>query len=113
VQRRDGSITALQAGGRALGVRAEPRIALERVTLELGDRVLLFTDGVTEARPVGGREFEMEGLLDVVAGLDPSADGHATADAVLAAVDAHAAGAALDDTALLVIRAVPRQSRTT
>jgi phosphoserine phosphatase RsbU/P len=113
VQRRDGSITALQAGGRALGVRAEPRIALERVTLELGDRVLLFTDGVTEARPVGGRELEMEGLLGVVAGLDPSADGHVTADAVLEAVDAHAAGAALDDTALLVIRAVPRRSRAT
>jgi phosphoserine phosphatase RsbU/P len=112
VQRRDGSITELQAGGRALGVRAEPRIALERVTLDLGDRVLLFTDGVTEARPVGGRELEMEGLLDVVGGLDPSADGHVTADAVLEAVDAHAAGAALDDTALLVIRAVPRRSRT-
>ncbi|WP_433782755.1 PP2C family protein-serine/threonine phosphatase [Actinomycetospora sp. CA-101289] len=113
VQRRDGSITALQAGGRALGVRAEPRIALERVTLDLGDRVLLFTDGVTEARPVGGREFEMEGLLDVVAGLDPAADGHVTAGAVLEAVDAHAAGAALDDTALLVIRAVPRRGRAT
>ena len=112
VQRRDGSITELQAGGRALGVRAEPRIALERVTLDLGDGVLLFTDGVTEARPLGGRELEMEGLLDVVAGLDPSADGHVTADAVLEAVDAHAAGAALDDTALLVIRAVPRRSRT-
>jgi phosphoserine phosphatase RsbU/P len=108
VQRRDGSLRVLEAGGRALGVRPEPRIALERLTLDLGDRLVLYTDGVTEARPAGGAEFEMDGLLGVLAGLGPAADGHATADAVLAAVDAHAAGAALDDTALLVIRAVPR-----
>ncbi|GAA4780107.1 hypothetical protein GCM10023200_11740 [Actinomycetospora chlora] len=106
LQRRDGSLTVLEAGGRALGVRPEPRIALEQITLDLGDRLVLYTDGVTEARPAGGAEFEMEGLLGVLAGLGPEVDGHATADAVLAAVDTHAAGAALDDTALLVIRAV-------
>jgi sigma-B regulation protein RsbU (phosphoserine phosphatase) len=108
LQRRDGTLTVLEAGGRALGVRPEPRIALERLALDVGDRLVLYTDGVTEARPVGGREFDLEGLLDVLAGLDPAADGHVTADALLAAVDAHAAGAALDDTALLVVRAVAR-----
>jgi serine phosphatase RsbU (regulator of sigma subunit) len=108
VQRRDGSLEVLEAGGRALGVRPEPRIALERVTLDVGDRLILYTDGVTEARPLGGTEFDLDGLLAVLAGLDPAADGGTTADAVLAAVDAHAAGAALDDTALMVVRPVPR-----
>ncbi|MCD2195360.1 SpoIIE family protein phosphatase [Actinomycetospora endophytica] len=109
VQRRDGSIETMPAGGRALGVRAEARVAVEPLTLDVGDRVLVFTDGVTEARPVGGREFEMEGLLALLGEVDPAADAHTTADAVLTAVDEHAAGAALDDTALLVIRAVSRE----
>ncbi|GLZ48418.1 hypothetical protein Acsp06_46030 [Actinomycetospora sp. NBRC 106375] len=105
VLRRDGTLEVLEAGGRALGIRPEPRIAVEPVTLDLGDRLLLYTDGVTEARPAGGREFELDGLLGILRGLAPDAGEHAVADAVLAAVADHAAGAALDDTALLVIRA--------
>ncbi|MHC1558955.1 PP2C family protein-serine/threonine phosphatase [Actinomycetospora sp. C-140] len=105
VYRKDGTIDVLEAGGRALGIRPEPRIAVEPVTLDVGDRLLLYTDGVTEARPTGGREFELDGLLGVLRSLPPDADEHAVADAVLAAVDDHAAGAALDDTALLVVRA--------
>ncbi|GAA4890157.1 PP2C family protein-serine/threonine phosphatase [Actinomycetospora straminea] len=105
LQRRDGTVVALEAGGRALGIREEPRVALERVDLDVGDRLILVTDGVTEARPTGGGELELAGLLAVVEGLDPAGRADLTADAVLAAVDDHAAGAALDDTALLVIRA--------
>ncbi|MDD7965334.1 PP2C family protein-serine/threonine phosphatase [Actinomycetospora lemnae] len=105
LQRRDGTVVALEGGGRALGIREEPRVALERVALDVGDRLILVTDGVTEARPAGGGELELEGLLAVVEGLDPAGSADVTADGVLAAVDAHADGAALDDTALLVIRA--------
>ena len=108
LQRRDGTVTALSAGGRALGIRPEARIAVEPVALGLGDRLVLVTDGITEARPSGGGEFEVEGLLAAIRASDPAGDASATADAVLAAVDGHAAGAVLDDVALLVIRAVPR-----
>jgi phosphoserine phosphatase RsbU/P len=108
LQRRDGTVTALAAGGRALGIRPEARIAVEPLTLGLGDRLLLFTDGITEARPAGGGEFEIEGLVEAVRASDPTGDASATADAVLAAVDDHAAGAVLDDTVLMVIRAVHR-----
>nr|WP_281376509.1 GAF domain-containing SpoIIE family protein phosphatase [Actinomycetospora corticicola] len=112
LQRRDGTVSALSAGGRALGIRPEARVAVEPVILGLGDRLLLFTDGVTEARPAGGGEFEVEGLLAAVRASDPAGDASATADAVLAAVDVHADGAVLDDTVLVVIRAVHRGGAT-
>jgi len=83
-------------------------IVVERVTLNLGDRPPLFTDGVTEARPVGVPRVRARGLLALLEGVDPSGDAHTTGGAVLAVVDTQAAGAALDDTALLVIRATRR-----
>ncbi|MFK8906975.1 PP2C family protein-serine/threonine phosphatase [Streptomyces sp. YS-3] len=43
----------------------EPR-AVHQVTLEPGDRVLLYTDGVTEARTAGGGEFGVERFTDSI-----------------------------------------------
>ncbi|MGW6743162.1 PP2C family protein-serine/threonine phosphatase [Streptomyces sp. NPDC055025] len=52
-----------------MGLPAElagtPREAHE-VTLEPGDRVLLYTDGVTEARIEGGREFGLDRFTDSI-----------------------------------------------
>ncbi|MEU9192312.1 PP2C family protein-serine/threonine phosphatase [Streptomyces hundungensis] len=43
----------------------EPR-AVHEVVLEPGDRVLLYTDGVTEARTAGGKEFGMDRFTDSI-----------------------------------------------
>ncbi|MFF4185049.1 PP2C family protein-serine/threonine phosphatase [Streptomyces sp. NPDC001691] len=43
----------------------EPR-AVHEMTLEPGDRVLLYTDGVTEARTAGGGEFGMDRFTDSI-----------------------------------------------
>lgn len=71
-----------------------------RSDVAVGDRILLFTDGLTEARNAAG---EMFGLERMCAWVVQHADlkGAAFGDALFAAVGAHAAGAFEDD-ALLV-----------
>jgi serine phosphatase RsbU (regulator of sigma subunit) len=67
-----------------------------------GDIVLLYTDGVTEARAPGGEQF---GLERVTALLENSADLpiHALIDRLYQAVDAHA-DVLDDDVTLLAFR---------
>lgn len=49
----DGTVRQLGAGGIALGVTADPRLDERHVLLGHGDTMLLYTDGVTEARRDG------------------------------------------------------------
>lgn len=51
--RADGTVRQLGAGGIALGVTADPRLDERHVLLGHGDTMLLYTDGVTEARRDG------------------------------------------------------------
>jgi len=57
VVRRDGSAVRLDRGGFLLGVFDEPRLEEEQVQLGPGDSVVLFSDGVSEARNRSGEEF--------------------------------------------------------
>jgi sigma-B regulation protein RsbU (phosphoserine phosphatase) len=51
-------------GGQAVGMFRAPRFASVRLRLSPGDTLLLYTDGLTEARTGGGRErFDDEGGL--------------------------------------------------
>ena len=61
--RRDGSIERLAAGGTVAGVFDEATFETGRVQLEAGDRLLLYTDGVTEARSPEGVEFGDDRLI--------------------------------------------------
>jgi sigma-B regulation protein RsbU (phosphoserine phosphatase) len=63
---RDGSHERLQAGGGVLGVFPNQTFAAENVSLAPGDRLLLFTDGVTEAYDAEGEEFGEARLLQVL-----------------------------------------------
>jgi sigma-B regulation protein RsbU (phosphoserine phosphatase) len=62
----DGSHERLQAGGGVLGVFPDQQFALGTAQLAPGDRLLLFTDGVTEACDAAGEEFGEERLLQVL-----------------------------------------------
>jgi phosphoserine phosphatase RsbU/P len=59
----DGSHDRLEAGGGVLGVFQMQSFALGALELSPGDRVVLFTDGVTEARCAEGEEFGEARLL--------------------------------------------------
>lgn len=71
--------------------------------LEPGDRVLLYTDGVTEARAATGKPFELEELVNLVsrtAGDDPPPE---TMRRLMHAVEEHNDGPMRDDATVVMV----------
>ncbi len=64
--RADGAAERLTSGGPVLGVFAEAAYEHGTVSLARGDRLVLFTDGITEARNASDEEFGEERLLDLI-----------------------------------------------
>jgi hypothetical protein len=74
-----------------------------REQLEPGDRVLLYTDGVTEARAASGRPFELEELVNLVgrtASDDPPPE---TMRRLMHAVEDHNDGPMRDDATVVMV----------
>jgi sigma-B regulation protein RsbU (phosphoserine phosphatase) len=67
VMHRDGSHHRLRDGGGVLGVFPHQQFVAGTARLEQGDRVVLFTDGVSEAGNVEGEEFGEERLVSLLA----------------------------------------------
>jgi phosphoserine phosphatase RsbU/P len=63
---QDGSCDRLDAGGGVLGIFQMQAFTLGTQDLASGDRVVLFTDGVTEARNTDGEEFGEIRLLQLL-----------------------------------------------
>ena len=62
----DGSSTLLpHTGGIALGIMPDAQFESHTVTLQEGDTVLLYTDGVTEAQNPDGEQFGLERLREI------------------------------------------------
>ena len=59
----DGSVDRFGIGGPVLGVLAEAEYEQAQVAVAPGDRIVLFTDGLTEARGANDEEFGEERLL--------------------------------------------------
>ncbi|WP_138759048.1 SpoIIE family protein phosphatase [Modestobacter altitudinis] len=91
--------------GRPLGVAAETRYQEIDVELPAGSTVVLYTDGVTEARDDAGVQFEETGLIRVLESI-PSGSAEETVEAVQNAVDRHREGSPheRDDLAVLALR---------
>jgi sigma-B regulation protein RsbU (phosphoserine phosphatase) len=66
VLHRDGSHHRLKEGGGVLGIFSEQTFESGIIHLQSGDRVILFTDGVTEAGNPGKEEFGEQRLLEVL-----------------------------------------------
>jgi sigma-B regulation protein RsbU (phosphoserine phosphatase) len=64
--RRNGEVLRLATGGTVLGVFPETAYAEDMVQLETGDTLVLFTDGITEARNEAGDEYEDDRLIDAI-----------------------------------------------
>jgi sigma-B regulation protein RsbU (phosphoserine phosphatase) len=65
--RAEGSIERLTAGGPVLGVLSDGVYEEASVPIRPGDRVILFTDGITEARNAADEEFGEERLIATAA----------------------------------------------
>jgi sigma-B regulation protein RsbU (phosphoserine phosphatase) len=102
VMRSDGSHERLRVGGAVLGVFDSRNYELGRAQLLPGDRVVLFTDGVTEACNRSGEEFGEVRLLRLL-------EDHRTLSAdelqgkILAVVAEFSGGRWQDDATLLVL----------
>lgn len=102
-RRRDASVHALTTRGLFLGALEKPQYRADRMTLDAGDKLLLYTDGIPETRNAAGEFFGEERLLGRVRD-----SGHAAVDelgrAILADVASFRGSASVsDDLAMLVI----------
>jgi len=104
---QDGRTSPLNLGGFPLAVREEGDYRLFRLELDLGDCVVMYTDGVTEATDPDSRMFQVERLAGVVR-RHAAAPAQALVDAIVAEVRRFTTGAPQsDDLTLLVVRRKP------
>jgi serine phosphatase RsbU (regulator of sigma subunit) len=104
IRRRDGRFEKLAGTGIALGLFDHSTYEAAETTLEPGDMIVLYSDGITEAENPAGQPLEESGLELVVercAGMPAST----VTTEVLAAVQAHANRARFaDDLTILVLK---------
>jgi phosphoserine phosphatase RsbU/P len=107
VRRRDGTFQRLTGGGIALGMFEHSTYEAHETTIEPGDTLVLYSDGVTEAENHKGVPFDEAGLEQVVAA-HPQAGPTDLARTILKVVEVHAQETYLaDDLTILVVRRKP------
>jgi sigma-B regulation protein RsbU (phosphoserine phosphatase) len=100
--RGSGDVVRLNPGGTVMGVFADTTYREESVPLAAGDRLVLYTDGITEALSPAGEEFGEEGLIAAIhAHADLAAP--ALTDALFDDVLAFAGGTLGDDATLISV----------
>jgi PAS domain S-box-containing protein len=103
----DGATRELVRKQLPIGILPEPGFVADRVRLQPGDRLFLYTDGVTEAIDAASRPYETERLCARIADLRHQPL-DATLDAIVASVEAFCTPADIrDDLSLLGIEALP------
>jgi sigma-B regulation protein RsbU (phosphoserine phosphatase) len=98
----DGSVSRPATGGMVLGVLEDNAYSQAEMRLHSGDRLVLFTDGITEAGSHEGPEFGDNRLVNLVV-----AHRHRSAaeilDAIFRDVSAFTAGVFSDDATLISV----------
>lgn len=95
----DGSVERLSAGGLVMGVFEDATYQEQTLPLREGDRLVLYTDGITEALSPAGEEFGEARLIEAIRCAGPAVD----ADGLLANVLAFAGGTLQDDATIVVV----------
>jgi phosphoserine phosphatase RsbU/P len=100
--RKSGSFERLSDGGTVLGVFPDSQYDQGELSLEFGDRLIFYTDGITEARNPAGDEYGEEQLAAaaIACRTDPA---EVMKDMLLANVNAFTGGHFDDDATLIVV----------
>jgi phosphoserine phosphatase RsbU/P len=99
--RRDGSVERLSPGGTVLGVFPENAYEQGEFALGRGDRLVFYTDGISEGRNAAGDEFTDDAVAEA-ARRHRALDADAMLAAVLADVERFNEGKYEDDATLIV-----------
>jgi PAS domain S-box-containing protein len=100
--RADGGVRMLDGGGLPLGLFPDPETATQELTLDVGDVLFLYTDGLAQARGPDHAYFH-DRLTDELAGLAGFPPDRLVA-AVRQALHEFMAGDLLDDVTMLAVR---------
>jgi sigma-B regulation protein RsbU (phosphoserine phosphatase) len=100
--RRDGSHMRLDSDGGVLGIFPEARYSSGDADLKAGDRVVFFTDGVTEAADGAAEEFGDKRLLETLQA-HQNLDAESIQKKILESVNEFCAGTWQDDATLIVV----------
>jgi len=99
----------LKATGLAVGALPDAPYKAESITLEPGDSLILYTDGVTDADDSEGRHFSKQRLVSLVS--EDAASAQDLVDHVIGALNAHVGrGSPADDVTLLAVRKIPAKT---
>lgn len=101
-----GPASLLGSGGIILGASPDASYDEVEVRLEPGSWMVLYTDGITEARSPAGELFGQERLLDLLSCTKPCT-ARSLADRVDRAIQGFSQGELNDDLSLLVLRCLP------
>ncbi len=102
LRRGDGALETLDPTRPVLGFMLGEGFHSERVTLTSGDRLLLYTDGVSEALNDAGEEFGPERLKTLIAGPDEETMAERYGE-IMKGVRAYAEGKFTDDATLVLL----------
>jgi phosphoserine phosphatase RsbU/P len=101
VRKPDGSVSTLDLGGLVLGFLATQNYREAELTMEPGDLLFIFSDGVTEAMSTSREQFGEERLEELLADVgDASSDD--ILKTILGAVRSHTEGAEQNDDITMV-----------
>jgi serine phosphatase RsbU (regulator of sigma subunit) len=112
LRRLNGNIELLEPTRPVLGFMLDAGFRAERLSLGVGDRLLLYTDGVSEAANGDGEEFGPNRLTMLVEGSETESLPQRYAK-IMKAVQEHAAGKFTDDATLLLISVSDTSPTTT
>ncbi len=102
ILRAGGNVERLQEGGMVLGVLPEARFVTGMTTLEPGDTLLGYTDGIAECLNKVGTEFGAERIVAVAQHLQ-AAGASSTLFSILGAAEDFAGGKSRDDDMALIV----------
>ncbi len=107
VSRARGGHALLERGGTVLGILEGARFEEDRLTLGPGDRLVCYTDGVTEAANAVGEQFGEERLYALIEAMPRDLGADEIAERILAGLALHLGDAEpQDDVTVLVLRAL-------
>ncbi len=102
--RSGGGVELLEDGGVPLGLFPAPRYVDGYATLEAGDLLALYTDGVVEAMDQEERQYGLDRFVATLAGARDAGAGE-ICSAVMRDMRQHVAGGHTDDCSLVVMKA--------